>query len=114
MRVLLVEDDEDVLSIFQMMLEDFEVIPTRDGESAVEIYKKERPDVVIMDIVLPDKSGIDATKEIISFDPEAVIIAITAFPRKNKELILQAGAVEVIEKPFRKAELIEKINKYRR
>jgi CheY-like chemotaxis protein len=112
MRVLLVEDDEDVLDIFKMMLEGFEVIEATNGEKAVEVYKKAEPDVVIMDILLPEKSGIEATKEILSYDPKAKIIAITAFPRKNKELMLEAGAVDVIEKPFRKKELIERIYKY--
>jgi CheY-like chemotaxis protein len=113
MRVLIVEDDITLLEVIKLMLSDYEVILAANGREAVEKYRIYKPDIVLMDIVMPDMSGIEATKEILKMDPNAKILAITAFAvHKGKEM-LEAGALEIIEKPFRRKELIERIEKYR-
>ncbi len=110
MKVLIVDDDIAIREILKIMLNDFEVIEASDGESAVELYKKERPDIVFMDILLPKKDGIQATKEILEIDPNAKIVGITAFESKGEE-ILKAGAIALLEKPITKRKLIELIEK---
>ncbi|MHC1601843.1 MAG: response regulator [Methermicoccaceae archaeon] len=113
-RVLLVDDDVFVKEILSLMLasSEFDVIEAEDGKEAVELFFDKKPDVVLMDIVMPKMGGIDATKEILKIEPGAVILAITAFaPRKGKEM-LEAGAKEIISKPITRGKLVEIIRKY--
>jgi YesN/AraC family two-component response regulator len=65
--------------ILKIMLRDYKIIEASNGKEAVELYKKEKPDLVLMDIMMPVMSGIDAVKEIKKIDPNAKIVAITAY-----------------------------------
>lgn len=86
-----------------------------DGEQAVENYKEYKPSIVFMDIVMPKKTGIDAVKEIIEFDPDAKIVMASSVGTQNhlKEAI-NAGAFEFLQKPISNdqiSKLIEMIAK---
>jgi|Deesub1362B_J571_1020462.scaffolds.fasta_scaffold00131_51 two-component system chemotaxis response regulator CheY len=111
-RILIADDDELLREILKTMLSDFEVIEADSGRRAVILYQMHRPDVVLMDIVMPEMDGIEATKEIIKLDPDAVVIAISAYAPTKGRNMLEAGAKEVISKPIRRNELVEKIKKY--
>jgi len=67
---------------------------------------------VLMDVMMPVMDGVEATKEIKKIDPQAKIIGLTAYAKKRGKELLEAGAVEVIEKPFTRKQLIEAIEKY--
>ena len=112
-RILIVEDDEAVLEAVELMLgKNYEVMKARNGRDAVKMYRVFRPEVVLMDIVMPKMDGVEATKEILKIDPNAKIIGVTAYAsRRGKELI-EAGAKEIVEKPFTRSELINTIEKY--
>ncbi len=110
MKVLIVDDDIAMREILKIMLKDFEVLEADNGEDAVRIYEKERPDIVFMDIVLPKKDGVEATKEILRIDPNAKIVGITAFESRGEE-ILKAGAVALLEKPITRNKLFELIER---
>ena len=104
--ILLAEDNEDLRMLFSLMLTDFKVVQAKNGQEAVTFYKKHKPDLVLMDILMPVKGGVEATEEIMEFDPEAKIIAITAYFSKAND-IMQVGARQVVQKPIRKNELLE-------
>ncbi|ADC65869.1 response regulator receiver protein [Ferroglobus placidus DSM 10642] len=112
LKVLVVEDDPVVREILKTILKDHFVIEADNGEEAVKLYKYHKPDVVLMDIVLPDKDRIQATEEILKEDENAVIIGITAFAAAKKEAMLKAGAKEVIEKPLNRTKILEAIERY--
>ena len=114
MKVLLVEDDPDARAIFEEMLSGYDIKVANNGEKAVKLYRRFRPDVVLMDVVLPSKDGVEAAKEILSFDENAKIIAITAYARQNREKILEAGILEILEKPFFMKDLLEVVERYGR
>ena len=105
-KILLVDDNDELRLIYSIMLSEFTVIQAENGQEAVTFYKKHKPDLVLMDILMPIKDGMEATKEIIEFEPKATIIAITAYSSKASDILL-AGAKQVINKPFRKNELIK-------
>lgn len=72
-----------------------------NGAEAVEQYKKLKPDLVTMDIVMPEMDGIDAVKEIRAFDPDAKIIMVSAMGQQSMVIdSIQAGARDFIIKPF--------------
>ena len=112
-RVLIVEDDAAILETIQLMLSDkYTILPATNGEEAVRIYKMFKPDVVLMDIAMPVMDGVEATREIKKIDPNAKIVGLTAFARGRGQELLDAGALEIIEKPFTKKKLLEVIEKY--
>lgn len=108
--ILIVDDDEDLRLLFTDILAKYETIKAVNGEEAIELYKKYNPDIVLMDILMPGKGGIYATKEILAYDKNAKIAAITAFSNHSPEMIT-AGAKEVVEKPIYKNQLLQLIEK---
>ncbi len=112
-KILVVEDIEDSMEIAERALKDqFEVLKAYDGEQAVEISLKEKPDIILMDINLPNMNGLEATQKI-KRDPDmkdVPIIAISASAMaKDIEADLEAGCIDFIAKPVRPRELRKKI-----
>ena len=84
------------------------VVSVSNGEEAVNLYKLEKPDVVILDIVMPVKDGITATKEIIEFDKNAlIIISSSVGTQSHLKEVIKAGAKDFIQKPIDPALLDE-------
>lgn len=92
MRIVIVDDDVFVSGALKTILEaDEEIVAAgvgADGNDAVMLYKKEKPDVLLMDIRMKEKSGLEAAKEILSFDKEARILLLTTF--SDDEYIVKA------------------------
>jgi len=111
--ILIADDNDNVLNILTPTLGDyFEVMEARTGKEAVKLYDKYRPDIVVMDYVMPDMSGAEAIRQILQIDNLAKIIGITGYSPKGREEMLQAGAMEVVEKPFKVINVIEAVSKY--
>lgn len=82
-----------------------------NGEEAVELALKLKPDVILMDIIMPKKSGIEATKEIIKALPETRIIAFSTADQETMVMrALEAGCCSFMEKPFNQEQLTKAIN----
>jgi len=112
-RLLVVDDAPFIREIVRHSLRasKIEIIgEAEDGNEAVALARELRPDVVLMDIVLPGKSGIDATREILAANPK---IRIVAFSTNDHESIvvkaLDAGCCSFVVKPFHAEELIAAI-----
>ncbi|HOV28165.1 MAG TPA: response regulator [Pseudobacteroides sp.] len=89
------------------------VLEALDGQKAVDIYKEEKPDLVFMDIVMPVKSGIQATEEIIEFDKNAkVVIASSSGTKTHLKQALEAGAYEFVQKPLDEAQIKDILTNY--
>ncbi|AGK61833.1 hypothetical protein Asulf_01865 [Archaeoglobus sulfaticallidus PM70-1] len=112
-RVLIVDDDPLVRSILKSMLsKEYKVYEAENGKEAIALYKVYKPDLVLMDVVMPEMDGIKASEMILKIDPNAKIIGVTAYAKgKGKELV-NAGALEVLEKPITRERLSERMRKY--
>lgn len=76
------------------------IFEVSNGEDAVNKYKEEKPDIVFLDIVMPVKDGITATKEIIEFDRDARIVVISSVgTQTHLREVIKAGARDFIQKP---------------
>ncbi|WP_088105102.1 response regulator [Halalkalibacter urbisdiaboli] len=114
-KVLIVDD----AAFMRMMIKDilskngFEVVgEANDGAQAVEKYQELSPDLVTMDITMPEKDGITALKEIKSFDPNAKVIMCSAMGQQAMVIdAIQAGAKDFIVKPFQADRVLEAIKK---
>jgi two-component system, chemotaxis family, chemotaxis protein CheY len=114
-KILIVDD----AAFMRMMIKDilskngFEVVgEAADGNQAVEKYKELSPDLVTMDITMPEKDGIAALKEIKAVDENAKIIMCSAMGQQAMVIdAIQAGAKDFIVKPFQADRVIEAIQK---
>ncbi|MBN1233039.1 MAG: response regulator [Candidatus Coatesbacteria bacterium] len=87
------------------------VAEASNGREAIEQYKKHKPVVVLMDIVMPDMDGIEAVKEIMKYDSNAKVIMCSALGQQPLVLeALNAGAKEFIIKPFQAEKVLSSIN----
>ncbi len=116
-RILVVEDNETNMYLIKFMLEKsgYEVIEAREGTVGVELAIKERPDLIIMDIQLPDIDGLEAARRIRASeaDGDIPIIALTSFAMTgDRERALAAGCTGYIEKPINPETFIVEIEKY--
>lgn len=114
-KILIVDDSKTSRKFLKNMLigAGFEVVAEAiDGLDGVEKYKEFKPDIVTMDITMPNLDGIDAVTEIMRIDPEAKIIMVTAAGQKNNVVeALKRGAVDFVQKPFDAEVIVEVIKK---
>jgi len=102
-KVLIVDDEASIRrNITDLLLPlGHETFPARDGEEAVEVFAREKPDLVIMDINLPVKDGLQALVEIKAQNRDIPVIVFTAFGTSERAIkAMKAGAYDYIEKPF--------------
>ncbi|WP_456474469.1 response regulator [Candidatus Pyrohabitans sp.] len=115
LRVLIADDAAFMRNMLKKILKQagYEVVgEASSGVEAVEKYKEVRPDIMTMDIVMPEKDGIEAVKEIIDYDPNARIIICSALGQQSMIIeAIQAGAKDYIIKPFQPGKLVESIKK---
>ena len=114
-KILIVDDSKTSRKFLRNMLEDagHEIVSEAvNGVEGVEKFRLYKPDVVTMDITMPNLDGIDAVTEIMRIDPEAKIIMVTAAGQKNNVVeALKRGAVDFVQKPFDAEVIVEVIKK---
>jgi len=116
-KVLIVEDNELNMKLFHDLLEasGYDTLQTRNGLEALELARSERPDLILMDIQLPEISGLEVTKWIKEDDELRAIpvIAVTAFAMKgDEERIRQGGCEAYISKPISVVKFLETVKSY--
>jgi len=114
-KVLIVDDAAFMRAAIKTILErnGFEVVgEAENGAIGVRKYQELRPDIVTMDITMPEMTGLEALKHIRSFDPDAKVIMITAMGQEHlvKEAIL-SGAKSFIVKPFKEDHVVQTLKK---
>ena len=115
--VMIVEDNELDMKLFNDLLESrgYNVIQTRSGMEALDLARAHMPDLILMDIQLPEVSGLVVTKWLKDDDQLAHIpvVAVTAFAMKgDEERILQGGCEGYISKPISVSHFLETIAQY--
>ncbi|MFX0145976.1 MAG: response regulator [Candidatus Hodarchaeota archaeon] len=111
-RVMIVDDaafTRNMLKSIISKIEEIEVVgEAANGVEAISLYKKLNPDLVTMDLVMPEKGGIEATEEILKINPSALIVVVSALGQEA--LVLEAakkGAKDFIQKPFKSEQILE-------
>lgn len=114
-RILVIEDDLVLNGAIQQTLEhgEFEIASAADGEAGLAIFAEICPDLVICDLVMPRKNGVDAIREMRRSRPDVKIIAISGGPRVNDGPTLEdareAGADDTMDKPLGARELLRRV-----
>lgn len=115
MRILVIDDEELVRLTIRSSLEPHghEVIEAENGVVGLRLFAESDPDLVICDIIMPDKEGIETIAELRRDNPDLPILAISGGGRINKlsylEIAGQLGANAILPKPFRPKAIIEKV-----
>lgn len=115
-KVLVVEDNELNMKLFHDLLDvnGFQVIQTRNGLDALQLAREHRPDLILMDIQLPEISGLEVTKWLKEDEElsDIPVVAVTAFAMKGDEERIRAGGCEAyISKPISVVTFLETINR---
>ncbi|MCR5875444.1 response regulator [Phenylobacterium sp. J426] len=115
-KVLIVEDNELNMKLFHDLLEaqGYETIETREGLAALSLAREHRPDLILMDIQLPEISGLEVTKWLKEDDELAKIpvVAVTAFAMKgDEERIREGGCEAYISKPISVSHFLDTIRR---
>jgi len=111
-KILYADDDLDIQEIIKNILtkEGFEVIIAKDGNETLNLAKTNKPDLIVLDYLMPDLNGVEVCEALQkNNDTKSIpIIMVTAYPNE-KESSLSAGAVDFISKPIEKTDLLLRI-----
>lgn len=116
-KVLIVEDNALNLKLLHDILEyhGYSILTTGRGEEAVEFARQHRPDLILMDIQLPDITGMEAARRLKADEQTRTIpiIAVTAFAMSgDRAMILESGCDDYVSKPFNVSEFLKLIERY--
>jgi len=102
-KVLIIDDEKPTLAMFQLYLEayGFEVLTAENGEEGIQVFEKEKPDIVFTDIKMPGMDGFEVLRRIKVLVPEAVVIVTTGHGDKDLEKkALDLNATDFLHKPL--------------
>jgi CheY-like chemotaxis protein len=114
-RILIIDDNSAVRDTMARILQlaGYQTITAGDGNEGLMRMRKEHPDLIITDIIMPEKEGIETIREILLEQPAARIIAVSGGGRHANMDFLEAakklGAMEILEKPFEPDELVKRV-----
>lgn len=114
-KILIADDEPDILEIIQYNLqsEDYEVFTAKNGDEAIDMAKKNNPDLIILDVMMPGKNGIEVCK-LLRMQPafkETLIIFLSALSDETTEVKgLETGADDYLTKPISPKILVSKVN----
>ncbi|GAA4301943.1 response regulator transcription factor [Compostibacter hankyongensis] len=114
-KILIVDDEADILEIisYNLQISGYETATARDGEEALEKAKRFNPDLIILDIMMPNKNGMDACRELrrLPAFQETLILFLTALGDEKSEVEgLNIGADDYITKPIKPRLLVSRVN----
>jgi len=116
-KILVIDDEQPIRSLLKTMLEreGFDIMTASDGKEGMKLFKKEAFDLVITDIVMPEKEGIELIMELKKGYPDTPVIAISGGGRNSSESYLNVakllGAVAILQKPVEKEKLLTAVKK---
>ena len=112
-HILIIEDEEQVQGLLRTMLENagYAVSVAGDGVAGLAAFRQNRADLVVTDIMMPEKDGVETIREIRKTSSQVKIIAITGYrgPFNRLPAAEYVGAQKTLVKPFRKAQLLEAV-----
>jgi DNA-binding response OmpR family regulator len=115
-KILIIDDEPYILLMLKKMLEKagYEVDLASSGQEGMELFEKDKVDLVITDIIMPDKEGLEIILEMKKIRPDLKIIAISGGGRISPESYLECashfGASRIFQKPFKQKELVAAVN----
>jgi two-component system, chemotaxis family, chemotaxis protein CheY len=113
-KILVVDDTQFMRQRVARLLRehDYQTIEAKDGEEAVRMYEHDEPDLVLMDITMPNMDGLAALGEIRAYDPAAKVIMLTALGQQAIALqAIQSGAKDFLVKPYEPDQVLRAVQR---
>jgi len=115
-KILVADDSEFIRKVLKETLESkYEVVMAKTGKQTLAMYKKEKPDMVLLDIIMPEgeEEGLTVLEELIKTDKKALVIMITAVGQDTIRAECKGlGAAGYITKPFSEKDVLKEVEKY--
>ena len=115
LNVLVIDDDSNTVEVFCEFLElsDVKVVGKGyDGKEAVELYRQLKPDIVFLDVMMPEYDGLYALEKIKEINPNAIVVMVTAdISQKTEQRLKELKACSIVYKPFDIQQILEQIDK---
>ena len=110
-KILIADDDRNIVELLRLYIEKegFNTIIAYDGKQAIELFKKEKPDLIVLDVMMPEADGWQVCKEVRKVDETPIIMLTAKGETFDKVLGLELGADDYMVKPFDTKELIARI-----
>lgn len=110
-QILLIDDESSIRTVLKLNLElhGFSVLEAASGAKALELVQEHRPNVIVLDLGLPDRSGISVLKEIRSWSNVPIIVLTVRDEESTKVSLLESGADDYMTKPFSVPELVARV-----
>ncbi|HHV94264.1 MAG TPA: response regulator transcription factor [Firmicutes bacterium] len=110
-KILVVDDEQSIVELikFNLEKEDWQVVTAYDGDEALDVFRRERPDLVLLDIMLPIKDGWQVCKELRETSSVPIIMLTAKGDEPDKIKGLEIGADDYITKPFSPKELVARV-----
>lgn len=114
-KILIIDDEPHILLMLKKMLEkyDYEIDLAANGVEGLELFRKSKPELVITDIIMPEKEGLETIREMRRIRPDLQIIAMSGGGKVSADSYLEIarifGAKKVIAKPFTKQEMVSAV-----
>lgn len=110
-RILVIDDEKSIRDLYQQALEKagYEVVAAENGQVGIDLHRDQRADLIITDIMMPQKDGFETIKELQEHFSGVKIIAITGVGLHNLPVAFDLGAVRVFEKPVPLSDIIETV-----
>ena len=113
-RVLIVDDSNFTRTIHKQIVtgEGYETVEAASGKEAVEVFAREKPDLVLIDLLMPDMDGMDAARKLLEIDPAArIVICSTDKQKVRQEEARELGVLEFFTKPLDPEKLAESLDR---
>lgn len=111
-KALLIEDDDGIITPLSLYIEQsgYEVVVCKDGSDALDMFHSEKPDIIILDINLPGKSGVEVCREVRSESDTPIIVLSARESEDDKVALLELWADDYVSKPFSPRELLARMS----
>lgn len=111
-KIVIADDEKEITFFVRRLLEmaGYTVWAANDGDGAIELYRKEKPDMLILDVFMPGKTGVMVCEEIRKQDEKVLILMLTGQKKDDDKVVgLTAGADDYLTKPFGEKELLARV-----
>lgn len=111
-KIVIADDEKEITFFVRRLLEmaGYTVWAANDGDGAIELYRKEKPDLMILDVFMPGKTGVMVCEEIRKQDEKVLILMLTGQKKEDDKVVgLTAGADDYLTKPFGEKELLARV-----
>ena len=115
-KILIVDDEKPISDIikFNLTKEGYDVVTAFDGNEALEVFNQESPDLLILDLMLPEKDGLEVAREIRKTSHVPIIMLSAKDSEIDKVIGLEIGADDYVTKPFSNRELLARVKAHLR